>query len=488
MLFNSYGFIFLFLPVTLIVYFIMSRYKYTVGAKTLLLLASLIFYGWWNPIYTPLILGSILFNYAAGRIISQQRRRHKPRKAGYALIAGIAGNLALLGYFKYTDFFILNLNSTGLFTLPSLQIALPLGISFFTFTQIAYLVDTGKGKVKEYSSINYGLFVTFFPHLLAGPIIHHAEMMPQFDRLRNKIIDYGNVTSGLSLFFIGLFKKVVIADTFAVWANNGYDNLGDLTVVQAWATSLSYTLQLYYDFSGYTDMALGSSRMFNVRLPINFDSPYRSINIQEFWRRWHMTLGRFIRDYIYIPLGGSRVGEGRVILNIMITFFIVGLWHGAGWTFVVWGLMHGVALVVHRIWIQSGVSMPTWVAWLLTFNFVNAGWVFFRAKTLEDALTLLKRMAGLGNAVLPDGVLEKLSRLKSFPSGIEELFGKTGNNGKAIICMFLIFLPLSFLFKNSNEMVADFKPTAWRLAFVSLLAFISVLFLGTYSEFLYFRF
>jgi alginate O-acetyltransferase complex protein AlgI len=488
MLFNSYGFVFLFLPIVFIVYFLLNRYRYTLGSKAWLLLASLVFYGWWNPIYTPLMVGSILFNYSIGRFISQRKRNGLSLQARYALILGIVGNLILLGYFKYTDFFISNLNSTGMATLPLLHIVLPLGISFFTFTQIAYLVDTEKGKVKEYSSINYGLFVTFFPHLLAGPIIHHAEMMPQFDRLRNKVIDYRNVTSGLYLFFVGLFKKVVIADTFAVWANNGYDNLNDLTMIQAWVTSLSYTLQLYYDFSGYTDMALGSSQMFNIRLPINFNSPYKSLNIQEFWRRWHMTLGRFMRDYVYIPLGGNRVAEGRILLNVMITFFIVGLWHGAGWTFVLWGCMHGAALAVHRLWTKSGISMPSWLAWFLTFNFVNVGWVFFRAKTFSDAILVLKGMVGLGTVSLAHTVQVKLSHFGTLASGLDEVFGKIGGNGKVILCMFLIFLPLSFLLKNSNEMAAQFRPTAYQLAFLSLVAFVSVLFLGTYSEFLYFRF
>ncbi|MCG6537305.1 MAG: MBOAT family protein, partial [Syntrophales bacterium LBB04] len=294
MLFNSYCYIFLFLPVVLFFYFLLSRRRFTIGSKLWLLLASLLFYGWWNPVYLPLIAGSILFNYIAGRLISRQRVAGRVSYSRYLLVIGVLGNLALLGYFKYADFFISNINSIGLFALPLLQIVLPLGISFFTFTQIAYLVDTERGRVKEYSALNYGLFVTFFPHLLAGPIIHHSEMMPQFDRLRNKVVDYRNVASGICLFFIGLFKKLVIADTFAVWANNGFDTLNQLTVIQAWVASLSYTLQLYYDFSGYTDMALGSSLMFNIKLPINFNSPYRSLDIQEFWRRWHITLGRFM--------------------------------------------------------------------------------------------------------------------------------------------------------------------------------------------------
>jgi D-alanyl-lipoteichoic acid acyltransferase DltB (MBOAT superfamily) len=488
MLFNSYGYVFLFLPVVLAVYFLLSRRRFTVGAKAWLFFASLVFYGWWNPVYTPLIAGSMVFNYLVGRLISKQRDKGRFSHSRHALIIGILGNLALLGYFKYADFFIANINAIGHSRLPLLQIVLPLGISFFTFTQIAYLVDTEKGKVKEYSALNYGLFVTFFPHLLAGPIIHHAEMMPQFDRLRNKVVNYRNMASGICLFFIGLFKKLVIADTFAVWANNGFGAINELTVIQAWVASLSYTLQLYYDFSGYTDMALGSSLMFNIKLPINFNSPYRSLDIQEFWRRWHMTLGRFMRDYVYIPLGGSKVPEWRILLNLMITFFVVGLWHGAGWTFVLWGCMHGAALVIHRLWKRSGISLPSWIAWFLTFNFVNAGWVFFRAKTLDDALRMLKGMVGMNAIALPKGIGARLSHIDGFVPALDDLFGKLGSNSKAIVCMFLIFLPLSFLFRNSNELVESFRPSIIQLVLFVLVAWLSVLFLGTYSEFLYFRF
>jgi alginate O-acetyltransferase complex protein AlgI len=488
MLFNSYCYIFLFLPAVLFLYFLLSKRRFTVASKLALLLASLLFYGWWNPVYLPLIAGSILFNYLLGRLISGKRDEGRFSYSKSLLVVGIIGNLALLGYFKYADFFISNVNNIGHLTLPLLRIILPLGISFFTFTQIAYLVDTQKGKVKEHSSLNYGLFVTFFPHLLAGPIIHHAEMMPQFDRLRNKVVDYRNLSSGICLFFIGLFKKLVIADTFAVWANNGFDTINQLTVIQAWVASLSYTLQLYYDFSGYTDMALGSSLMFNIKLPINFNSPYRSLDIQEFWRRWHITLGRFMRDYVYIPLGGNKVPEWHILLNLMITFFIVGLWHGAGWTFVLWGCMHGAALVIHRLWKRSGYSMPVWIAWFLTFSFVNVGWIFFRAKTFSDALKVLKGMAGIDVASLPNGMFDRLTQVKSFVPALDDLFGKIGNNSKAIVCMFLIFLPLSIFFRNSNEVAERFRPTAVQLVLFAVVAWISVLFLGTYSEFLYFRF
>lgn len=487
MLFNSYFYIFLFLPVSIVIYFILLRRRFAIASKTWLVLASLFFYAWWNPVYTPLILGSIAFNYLMGRLISREWKKRSPARGRYLLCAGVLGNLVLLGYFKYTDFFIANLNSLVRTELPYANIVLPLGISFFTFTQIAYLVDASKGKVKEYSAANYGLFVTFFPHLLAGPIIHHKEMMPQFDRTRNKVIDPRNLVEGTCLFFIGLFKKVVIADTFAVWANAGFGNPGNLNTIEAWTISLAYTLQLYYDFSGYTDMALGSSRMFNIILPINFDRPYRSLNIQEFWRRWHITLGRFMRDYIYVPLGGSRTTGTRTIVNIMLTFFIVGLWHGAGWTFIVWGLMHGGALAVNHLWNRLHISMPKWLAWLITFNFVNASWVLFRASSIGDAWKILRAMAGLNTRSLPRSDMAGINTIGELSTAIGNLFERIGN-AEVILGMLALFLPLSFLFRESNEVAREFQPTFPYLVVISLISALSVLYLGSYSEFLYFRF
>ena len=483
MLFNSYTYLFLFLPVSLIIYFILNRQKLTLASKVWLVLASLFFYCWWNPIYLPLICGSILFNYIIGWLILRQREKTGSPCLQAWLVIGIVGNLSLLGYFKYTDFFFANFASLSGLPLKLLHIALPLGISFFTFTQIAYLVDVKRGGVKEYSLANYSLFVTFFPHLLAGPILHHKEMMPQFDRPRNKVVDFRNISSGLTLFFIGLFKKVVIADTFALWANTGFGDPGSLTLLPAWITSVSYTLQIYFDFSGYTDMALGSARMFNIRLPINFDSPYASTDIQVFWRRWHMTLGRFIKDYIYIPLGGNRVSDTRTIFNLLLTFFLVGLWHGAGWTFVIWGLLHGAGLCIHRVWKKFNFTMPSWLGWFLTFNFVNAAFVFFRAKDIPTALSVLKAMVCSHGITIPAGLQAKL--------GITAVTGPwVGGMGnwRTILMMFALFLPLSALWKNSNKMAAGFKPDTVRLVFVSIIAFIAILFLGSYSEFLYFRF
>ena len=297
-----------------------------------------------------------------------------------------------MGYFKYSDFFISNINFLFSSDISLLNLTLPLAISFFSFQQIAYLIDSYRNETKEYSFINYCIFITFFPQLIAGPIVHHKEMMPYFASPKTKVINHKNISKGIYIFSIGLFKKVVIADSFSIWATNGFDTAQTLSLLEAWATSLSYTFQLYFDFSGYCDMAIGAALLFNIKLPINFNSPYKATNIQDFWRRWHITLSRFLRDYIYIPLGGNRHGDTKTCANLMTTFLIGGIWHGAGWTFVFWGFLHGVALVIQKIWSELGFRLNKFVAWFITFNFVNIAWVFFRAKEWDDALKVLKGM------------------------------------------------------------------------------------------------
>ncbi|NOR57944.1 MAG: MBOAT family protein, partial [Sulfurimonas sp.] len=370
MLFNSFEFIFFFLPFTFFIYFYLLNKRLIVGAKGFLVFASLFFYSWWNVSYLPIILSSMLFNYTIGNSLNDNFHKVKIRKKTLLSI-GIVSNIALLGYFKYSDFFLENFNLAFDGSVPLLHLALPLAISFFTFQQIAYLVDSYRGETKEYDFLNYALFVTFFPQLIAGPIVHHAEMMPQFSSKYSLVKNYKNIASGLFIFSIGLFKKVVIADSFSEIANAGFDKVEILTFAEAWATSLSYTFQLYFDFSGYTDMAIGAALLFNIRLPINFNSPYKALSIQDFWRRWHITLSRFLKDYIYIPFGGNRVGEFSIYRNLLATFIIGGIWHGAGWTFVFWGFLHGMALVVNRIWQKLNFTMPKVLAWFITFNFVN---------------------------------------------------------------------------------------------------------------------
>lgn len=392
MLFNSTKFILLYLPIVFSGYFILNSQRLLLAGKCWLVIASLLFYGYWSIFYLPLLIGSITLNFTIGKAVSPTAKAHSILSKRLTLSAGITTNLLFLAYFKYTNFFIDNINALSGTTLYIQQIVLPLGISFYTFTQIAYLVDSYKNQAKEYDFINYALFVTFFPHLIAGPILHHKEMMSQFQSRWTLTARYRNILMGLFIFSIGLFKKVMIADTFAIWADAGFASDASHDFFSAWTTSLSYTFQLYFDFSGYCDMAIGAALLFNIWLPINFNSPYKSLDIQDFWRRWHMTLSRYLRDYLYVPLGGNRCSSARLYLNLMITFVLGGLWHGASWMFVIWGALHGGALIVHRIWKQLGMRLPTWLAWFVTFFFVNITWVFFRANTLDDATRLLHSM------------------------------------------------------------------------------------------------
>ena len=430
----------------------------------------------------------MLFNYIIGTSLNKDRREGNHRFSKKSLLTfGIVSNIALLGYFKYMDFFIENINLASGSEVPLLRLALPLAISFFTFQQIAYLVDSYRQETKEYDFLNYSLFVTFFPQLIAGPIVHHSEMMPQFAKTKNKVKNYRNIAMGLFIFSIGLFKKVVIADTFATWATAGFDTATTLNLFEAWATSLSYTFQLYFDFSGYTDMAIGAALLFNIKLPINFNSPYKATTIQDFWRRWHITLSRFLKDYVYIPLGGNRKGEFRTYTNLMATFILGGIWHGAGWTFMFWGLLHGMALVVNRAWSKLGFKLWTWLAWLITFNFINVAWVFFRAKEWDDAVKVLSGMIGLTGIVLKDKLEQKLHFLSDY--GIE--FGKVtthiggdSDSLKLILIGFIIIL----VFKNSMQYLKIFTLTYITVVYSSFLFTWSVLSLRKISEFLYFNF
>jgi len=487
MLFNSYAFIFLFLPITFFIYFYLNKKRLVEAGKGFLVFSSLFFYSWWNIAYLPLILISMLFNYVIGHQLSDYEKRKRCCSKKALLTIGVIFNLGLLGYFKYSDFFISNYNTVFDTQISLLHLALPLAISFYTFQQIAYLVDSYRSETKEYDFLNYAVFVTFFPQLIAGPIVHHTEMMPQFANMRNKVKSYRNIALGLFIFSIGLFKKVIIADTFAVWATNGFDVAEKLNFIEAWITSLSYSFQLYFDFSGYTDMAIGAALLFNIKLPINFNSPYKATSIQYFWRRWHITLSRFLKDYVYIPLGGNRNGEFRTYTNLFATFLLGGIWHGAGWTFVFWGSLHGIALAIHRLWQRLDLKMNTIVAWLITFNFINATWVFFRAKEFDDAIKVLRGMAGLDSIVLPNVLSSKLAFLSSY--GIE--FGGFIEAVKGDLYTFawLIFGFIIILgFKNSMEMRKNFTTNRKYFLYVIFLFFVAVTAIGKVSEFLYFNF
>jgi alginate O-acetyltransferase complex protein AlgI len=477
-LFNSYEFLLAFLPLVVAGYFLLNGLDSRLhgndgsargndGGKRLgnlwLVAASFFFYAWWRVEFVWLLVGSIAVNFVIGRSIVIRAVQNRPTKA--LLVAGIAFNLLLLGYFKYANFFLEN-EARLLSTAPMhLDVILPIGISFFTFTQIAFLVDAHKRKAREPDLVNYSLFVTFFPHLLAGPILHHREMMPQFADRSNKQVQWDNVARGLALLAMGLGKKVLIADELAQQVGSAFSAAAPLSFADAWLAILCYTMQIYFDFSGYTDMALGMAQMMNIRLPQNFDSPYRQRNLQEFWRHWHMTLTRFLRDYVYIPLGGNRRGEAGTAMAIVVTFLLGGLWHGANWTFVAWGLANGVGLVLVRAWSRSGVTLPVAVAWAVTFLFVNLAWVLFRAPDLATASSFFASLFGAQGF----GGL----RLAIVPLTLPTL---------AIACV------LAAMPRNSDRIAAE-TAFGWPLqAATALLLAAGVLSVGNPTEFLYFNF
>lgn len=491
MLFNSYEFLFAFLPVVLGVFMLLSLRGWWRLSGCWLGAASVFFYGYWVPEYVLLLLSSIAMNYLAGRVISNYVQAGQGRSARKVMIAGVAINLLLLGYYKYANFFADAIRSLSGLPLPGIDVVLPIGISFFTFTQIAFLVDCQEGKVKESDPVYYLLFVTYFPHLIAGPVLHHAEMMPQFARRETYRWIPENIVAGVAFFLLGLFKKVVLADGIQPYVGPVFDHGPSPDLVTAWGAALAYTLQLYFDFSGYSDMAVGLSRLFNVRLPFNFNSPYKASNISEFWRRWHMTLSRFLRDYLYIRLGGNRKGPVMRYMNLLVTMVLGGLWHGAGWTFVVWGGLHGLYLIVNHAWqaiFSSAGRAPSPVAnglsRLVTFIAVVVAWVFFRATTFSDAVRVLSGMAGLFEIVIPELTEE----------------------GMRQFVITLVLLAVAWMAPNSQEVVArwiearrgtgapalaDMAAVRWSfvgaaLVMVLLLAVIN----GTRgaSEFIYFNF
>jgi D-alanyl-lipoteichoic acid acyltransferase DltB (MBOAT superfamily) len=516
MLFNSIEFLFFFLPIVCLVYAFLGAGGRQRAAVGWLVGASLVFYGWWSPKYVALIVCSVLFN----RAFSLALDRVGGRLRRPVLVAGVAANLGLLGYFKYANFFVENLNSVTGLSFSIGQIALPLGISFFTFQQIAFLVDVYRGKAREYDFLHYCLFVTFFPQLIAGPIVHHGEMLPQFMRSETFRMRWENLAVGLSMLILGLFKKVVIADGMAQYANPVFDMAeagGAIGLFEAWRGAVAYSFQIYFDFSGYSEMAMGLARLFGIRLPLNFYSPYRSTSIIEFWRRWHMTLSRFLRDYLYFPLGGNRRGRGRRYANLMVTMLLGGLWHGAGWTFVAWGALHGVYLVINHAWRSLGRVFPgSGAAWLdpiyrcLTYISVVVAWVLFRADSLTAATAIFRGMSGVNGVAAPfdlarfgaSGTRAALSALAPARGPLDDLGGTL-----AIVAVLLLvwFMP------NVPQLMRRFDPAvgwdpskqiftgarrmtwlpnfAWCTALVAVLAvaFYQMLVSG-YEEFIYWSF
>lgn len=468
MLFISVDFIFYFLPVVLAVYFALAPTVRRRIALIWLVAASLFFYAVWYPPYLALLVASIAGNYLFGQALMRRSSRT-------VLALGVGANLALLGYFKYANFFIENANAMVGGSLSAVDIGLPLAISFFTFQQIAYLVDVHQGKVRDSDFVHYALFVSFFPQLIAGPIVHHSEIIPQFSRQDGRRRRRHDLGVGFAIFLIGLQKKIVLADGIAVYADSMFAGAAhaDPSFFPAWIGALAYTFQLYFDFSGYSDMAIGLARIFGITLPVNFHSPYKAVNIIDFWRRWHITLARFLRDYLYVPLGGNRRGRPRRYANLMVTMLLGGLWHGASWTFVVWGGLHGLFLVINHAWrasrralghdLERSTALGRALSRALTLLAVIVGWVFFRAPDWPTAIAMLSGMAGLNGVVLPEIWALQHAGLALLLEGLGVAFAGTPFQGSTILWLAAL-LVIVLAFPNTQQWVtkAEGVPAALR--------------------------
>jgi len=466
-LFNSGEFCFIFLPVTLALFYAAAHWHLTRLAIWILGVASAIFYlygtpavigPWGIPVrpYLLLLLASIVGNYYIGAAL----RHHR---SAVTLGLGVAANLGVLGYFKYANFFVDNLDRLGGAHISLNHVFLPLGISFYTFQSVAYLADCKQGKVGRHSMLDFAVFLHFFPQLIAGPIVHHREMLPQFRSLRTFVVNHRNIATGFALFTLGLAKKVLIADHFSDWVREPFLHVAALSIAGAWAAMLAFGFQLYFDFSGYSDMAIGLGLLFNVRYPQNFNSPYKAESLIDFWRRWHMTLSRFLRDYVYIPFGGNRLGKGRRYVNLLVTMLLGGFWHGAAWTFVVWGAWHGFFLAVNHAWEERGWKLPRVVSRVLTLLVVFLGWAFFRSHSFQDAVTLIGTSFGAVH------------------------HGGDGPKSTELAWLAMAF-PVVLFAPNSFEIVSRLRPKPiWAWAIVVLFLWTIYHFDQT-TEFLYYQF
>lgn len=518
MLFNSYAFIFLFLPIATYVFYILGKSFNPIISKLWLVGISLVFYGWFSPSLILLLIFSILVNAGVGNQLV--KHRSKP-----LLISGLIFNLGLIIIFKYSQFITDNMAWLFDFKSPNLNIILPLAISFFTFQQIAYIVDCYQGKVRSNNFLNYCLFIVFFPQLIAGPIVQHHQVIPQFEHKNFVNLKSRHIALGLSIFIVGLFKKVMFADNCAVFANPIFDAAEQgvvLTFFESWWGAIAYTLQLYFDFSGYSDMAIGLALLFNIKLPVNFNSPYKAINIIDFWRRWHITLSTFLRDYLYIPLGGNRHGNYQKQLNLMITMLLGGFWHGASWNFVIWGGLHGSYLVINHTWrtlrqkylghdLSKSSFLSSVISRALTLCCIIIAWVFFRAQSFAGAKHILSSMLGFNGISLVKSFENKLGSLSPWllEHGIyfNGLFtNELADLRSATLLMLLLFMCALLLPNTQQFLLSPTKLSSnvnlrqniahivtWRknvfwAIFIGILGMLSVLSLAKASDFIYFQF
>ena len=489
MLFNSYVFLLAFLPLTWLCYFGLNKLGWFELGKVSLIAASFLFYGYGDPKLCLLLAGSILGNYFFHCILVRDGEGRTWRKT--IMILAVSANFLLLFYFKYLDFTIRNINFLTGSEIGLKHVILPLGISFYTFQQVSFVIDSYHRQMSRYLFIDYALFVSFFPQLVAGPIVLHQEMIPQFAVPEKKKVCFGNITAGLEYLIWGLAKKVILADAFGRFSDVGFGAVRNLSSLSAVAVMLSYTLEIYFDFSGYCDMAIGLGKLFNIEIPMNFNSPYKAVNISQFWKRWHITLTRFLTTYLYIPLGGSRVKTWKLYRNIMIVFTLSGLWHGADWTFVVWGMMHGVMMVLYRMKKEKFDKLPSFVGWLITFLFVNVAWLFFRVDNFLEPLKLIYMMifggsGGFGKELTEvfcekDTLLVLLGHFltEEVLKVLSQLVTTLWFAGALLICT---------LCPSTHEMIAKKNRNILYFVWLALLFTASILQLSQVSKFIYFNF
>ncbi len=468
MLFSSHNFIFIFLPITFTVYFILNNINLHKLAKWHLICSSFLFYSYASIDFFPFFLGSVIFNYLFGTLLCKFSETHYIKIKKITLLLGILFNISLLGYFKYLDFFISNINYVVDKKIPLQHILLPIGISFFTFQLIAYLVDSYRNETKEYSLVNYLLFITFFPQLIVGPIVHHKEVVPQYENTDNKRLNYENISKGLFVFSVGCAKKIFLADALSAWAQEGFNDVYGMSTIDAWFSSISYTLAYYFDLSGYADMAIGLGKFFNINIPINFNSPYKARNFADYWRRWHITLSNFLGDYIFKSIfNNSPRTSIWFYLSVMITFFVSGFWHGAGWNFIVWGLINGVFVSISHMMNRANKQLPYIIAWVLTFAGIIGTRILFVSNSIADSLVVYKRMFSYKFLIFNN---------LSYSSNTQAIYIAIG--------LIIVFLP-----KNSIDLMNNsYKPTNRYAFYSAALLITTILFMNKPAAFLYFQF
>lgn len=491
MLFNSYIFIILFLPICLAGYYLLQKKQHSEIAKVFLTGMSLWFYAYFNISYLGIILTSIAVNYLLYWCIRSMQQKERYKWTHGIMILGVLFNLGVLFYFKYFDFFLENINQVFRLNIPMQHILLPLGISFFTFQQVGFIVDTYRGEVGRYSFWDYALFVTFFPQLIAGPIVTHTEMIPQFQAKENRRFQIDHFAKGCYAFILGLSKKVLIADTLGVGVDWAFSNFGRVNAAGTVVMMLSYTLQLYFDFSGYCDMARGIGKMFNIDIPLNFNSPYKAVDIIDFWKRWHITLSRFFTQYVYIPLGGSRKGSSRTYFNIFMIYLVSGLWHGAGWTYLIWGTLHGIVYTLTKRFYGVIRRIPKAIGWSLHMLFFMFSLIFFRSDSVEQALDVIGTLGTLDFSIL--GIPAEMAACYQ----LEELWYPLkvlgiDNMPYAQYYMMFAFMIIGWLIvlccKNVNEKMETWRPKLSNAVICAGLLVWNVISFSEVSSFLYFNF